>query len=230
MQNISLTTKIAQLKLTTMEYLKLHTEEEFDRMSNKDLVNYENALEDTTTELGIELTCYSTADKEQELLNLVDGIKNPKKKFGDKYNAISKEKQNLLRGACRQAEKCRKAIVVILQSYIGKGELRFSKVIKTTTKYGKPFQFNTIRMYAFLDPITESYIEQTLSCEMYNELDGGFVKANQLPLSTLLEVVNLIMEDKAVLYSLTDKLICSRGIDELKAVLQKSGLFEDGVL
>jgi hypothetical protein len=38
------------------------------------------------------------------------------------------------------------------------------------------------------------------------------------------------MEDKAVLYSLTDKLICSRGIDELKAVLQESGLFEDGVL
>jgi hypothetical protein len=85
-------------------------------------------------------------------------------------------------------------------------------------------------MYAFLDPITESYIEQTLSCEMYNELDGGFVKANQLPLSTLLEVVNLIMEDKAVLYSLTDKLICSRGIDGLKAVLQESGLFEDDVL
>lgn len=212
-----------------MEYLKLHTKEEFDRMSEKDFINYSNALEATTTELEIEITCYSTEEKEQELLNLVDGIKNPKKKYGDKYNALSKEKQNIIRGARWYAEKCRKSIVATLMSYIEKGELKFSKVIKMT-KSGKPFRFNTIRMIGYVEPLTESYIERTLICKMHNEADGYVVKMNELPLTTLLEIVDLIMEDKAVLYSLTDKLICSRGIDELKSVLQESGLFEDGVL
>ena len=212
-----------------MEYLKLHTKEEFDRMSEKDFINYSNALEATTTELEIEITCYSTEEKEQELLNLVDGIKNPKKKYGDKYNALSKEKQNIIRGARWYAEKCRKSIVATLMSYIEKGELKFSKVIKTT-KYGKPFRFNTISMIGYVEPLTESYIERTLICKMHNEADGYVVTMNELPLTTLLEIVDLIMEDKAVLYSLTDKLICSRGIDELKSVLQESGLFEDGVL
>jgi hypothetical protein len=211
-----------------MEYLKLHTDEEFERMSDEDYVNYENALEDTVTELGI--TCYSLTDMEQELLNLADGLKHPKKKLGDKHSAVSKEKQNVIGSAGRQIEKCRKAIIATLQSYIEKGELRFPKVIKTKSIYGNTSQFNTIRMQTLEDPITESYVEHSLCCEMINDPDGEFVRLNQLPLTTLLEIVNLIKEDKAVLYSITDSIIYYRGIDGLKAALQKSGLFEDGVL
>ena len=43
-----------------MEYLKKHTEEEFERMSETDYENYEEALCELTTKLGLE--CYSLND------------------------------------------------------------------------------------------------------------------------------------------------------------------------
>lgn len=211
-----------------MEYLKLHTEEELDRMSEEDYSKYEEALVDTTTKLGI--VRITLTEMEQELLNLVDGIKNPKKELGDKHSAVSKEKQAAINCASRQIEKCRKAVVDELLSYVEKGALRFSNVINTTSIYGMPYQFNTICWCTFLDPITESYEEHTLMCKMFNEPETTFVRLQDLPLVTLMEIIDLIKAGDAVLCSTADNIIYYRGVDEPKAVLQASGLFENEVL
>ena len=75
-----------------MEYLKKHTEEEFERMSETDYENYEEALCELTTKLGLE--CYSLNDMEEELLSIVEHIRKPKKKLGNKFDAVPKPKRN----------------------------------------------------------------------------------------------------------------------------------------
>lgn len=211
-----------------MEYLKLHTEEELDTMSAEDYSKYEEALVDTTTKLGI--VRITVTEMEQELLNLVDSIKNPKKELGDKYSAVSKEKKASINYASRQIEKCRKTVVDELLSYVEKGALRLSKEINTTSIYGTPCQFNTICWCTFLDPVTESYEEHTLMCKMFNGPKTTFVWLKDLPLVTLMEIINLIEAGDAVLCSTADNIIYHRGIDESKATLQASGLFESEVL
>ena len=69
----------------------------------------------------------------------------------------------------RKIERRRKAILNIFLTHIEDGELRLLETIKTIDIYGRPVQFNVVRMQHFLDPITESFEEHTLSCKM---LDG----------------------------------------------------------
>ena len=211
-----------------MEYLKLHTEEELDRMSKEDYSKYEESLVDTTSKLGI--VRYSVPEMEQELLNLVESIKNPKKELGDKLNSVSKDKQIIIKSASRQIEKCRKAVIAELQEFIEKGALRFSNVINTTSIYGSPYRFNTISWWTLIDPITESYEECALFCEMFNEPKAEPIRLRDLPLVTLLEIIDLIKAGDAVLCSTADNIIYYRGVDELKAELLSSGLFDNEVL
>lgn len=211
-----------------MEYLKLHTEDELDRMPAGDYSKYERALDDTTSKLGI--IRITVTEMEQELLNLVDSIKNPKTELGVKHSAVSREKKADINYASRQIEKCRKAVVDELLDYVGKGALRLSKVIHSTSIYGSPCRFDTISWCTFLDPITESYEEHTLMCNMFNGPETTFVWLRDLPLVTLMEIIDLIKADDAVLCSTADNIIYYRGIDEPKAVLQASGLLESEIL
>lgn len=122
----------------------------------------------------------------------------------------------------RQIRRRRKSILDILQKYIGEDELRLSKIIKTTDNHGRSVQFNILRMEHFLDPITESLEEHTLSCQMLDGENEHFVRLNGLSLEGLLEIAKLIIEDKATLYSITDDVPYSKDLDELKAAIQAS--------
>ena len=120
----------------------------------------------------------------------------------------------------RQIRRRKKAILDILQKYIVEDELRFSKTVITTDEHGMPVQFNVVRMKHFLDPITESFEEHILCCEMLNGSNGDFCRLRGLSLDALLEIAKLIVEDKATLYSITDSVPYSKDVAELKAVLQ----------
>ena len=120
----------------------------------------------------------------------------------------------------RQIRRRKKVILDILQKYILEDELRFSKTVITTDEHGMPVQFNVVRMKHFIDPITESFEEHILCCEMLNGSNGGFVRLRGLSLDALLEIAKLIVEDKATLYSITDSVPYSKDVAELKAVLQ----------
>ena len=120
----------------------------------------------------------------------------------------------------RQIRRRKKAILDILQKYIVEDELRFSKTVITTDEHGMPVQFNVVRMKHFLDPITESFEEHILCCEMLNGSNGDFGRLRGLSLDALLEIAKLIIEDKATLYSITDSVPYSKDVAELKAVLQ----------
>jgi hypothetical protein len=65
---------------------------------------------------------------------------------------------------------------------------------------------------------------------MFNGPETTFVWLKDLPLVTLMEIIDLIEADDAVLCSTADNIIYHRGIDESKATLQASGLFESEVL
>ena len=52
-----------------MEYLKKHSEEDFEIMSEEDYSNYEEALCDLTRQLGLE--CYTLNEMEEELLSII---------------------------------------------------------------------------------------------------------------------------------------------------------------
>jgi len=121
----------------------------------------------------------------------------------------------------RQIRRRRKAVIDILQKYIGE-ELRFSETIRATDIYERPVLFNVVRMEHFLDPISESFEEHTLSCKMLDGSNECFVRLSELSLEALLEIVKLITEDKATLYST----IGSTQMDELKATLQASGILD----
>ena len=120
----------------------------------------------------------------------------------------------------RKIRRHRKAILDILQKYIVEDELRFSKTVITTDEHGMPVQFNVVRMKHFIDPITESFEEHILCCEMLNGSNGDFGRLRGLSLDALLEIAKLIIEDKATLYSITDSVSYSKDVAELKAVLQ----------
>ena len=120
----------------------------------------------------------------------------------------------------RQIRRRKKAILDILQKYIVEDELRFSKIVITTDEHGMPVQFNVVRMKHFIDPITESFEEHILCCEMLNGSNGDFGRLRGLSLDALLEIAKLIIEDKATLYSITDSVPYSKDVAELKAVLQ----------
>ena len=126
----------------------------------------------------------------------------------------------------RQIRRRKKVILDILQKYIGEDELRLSKTISTTDEHGMPVQFNVVRMKHFIDPITESFEEHILSCEMLDGSNEDFGRLRGLSLDALLEIATLIAEDKATLYSTTD----NTQMDELKATLQASGLLEENLL
>ena len=126
----------------------------------------------------------------------------------------------------RKIRRHRKAILDILQKYIVEDELRFSKIVITTDEHGMPVQFNVVRMKHFIDPITESFEEHILCCEMLNGSNGDFCRLRGLSLDALLEIATLITEDKATLYSTTD----NTQMDELKATLQASGILDGNVL
>lgn len=126
----------------------------------------------------------------------------------------------------RQIRRRKKVILDILQKYIGEDELRLSKTISTTDEHGMPVQFNVVRMKHFIDPITESFEEHILSCEMLDGSNEDFGRLRGLSLDALLEIAKLITEDKATLYSTTD----NTQMDELKATLQASGLLEGNLL
>ena len=126
----------------------------------------------------------------------------------------------------RQIRRRKKVILDILQKYIGEDELRLSKTISTTDEHGMPVQFNVVRMKHFIDPITESFEEHILSCEMLDGSNEDFGRLRGLSLDALLEIATLITEDKATLYSTTD----NTQMDELKATLQASGLLEENLL
>ena len=126
----------------------------------------------------------------------------------------------------RKIRRHRKAILDILQKYIGEDELRLSKTVSTTDEHGMPVQFNVVRMKHFIDPITESFEEHILSCEMLDGSNEDFGRLRGLSLDALLEIATLITEDKATLYSTTD----NTQMDELKATLQASGLLEGNLL
>ena len=126
----------------------------------------------------------------------------------------------------RQIRRRKKLILDILQKYIGEDELRLSKTVSTTDEHGMPVQFNVVRMKHFIDPITESFEEHILSCEMLDGSNEDFGRLRGLSLDALLEIAKLITEDKATLYSTTD----NTQMDELKATLQASGLLEGNLL
>ena len=126
----------------------------------------------------------------------------------------------------RQIRRRKKVILDILQKYIGEDELRLSKTISTTDEHGMPVQFNVVRMKHFIDPITESFEEHILSCEMLDGSNEDFGRLRGLSLDALLEIAKLITEDKATLYSTTD----NTQMDELKATLQASGFLDGNVL
>ena len=126
----------------------------------------------------------------------------------------------------RQIRRRRKIIFDILQKYIGECDLTFSEAIRDTDIYGRPVLFNVVRMEHFLDPLTESSEEHTLSCQMLDGSNEHFVRLRELSLEALLEIAKLITEDKATLHSITD----STQMDELKATLQASGFLNGNVL
>ena len=125
----------------------------------------------------------------------------------------------------RQIRRRRKAVLDILQKYIGE-ELRFLETIRATDIYERPVLFNVVRMKHFIDPITESFEEHILCCEMLNGSNEDFGRLRGLSLEALLEIATLITEDKATLYSTAD----NTQMDELKATLQASGLLEGNLL
>ena len=139
---------------------------------------------------------------------------------GSTYQTTKPLKLKLTIMEDRQIKRRRKSIIDILQKHVGEGELRFSKTVSTTDEHGCPLQFNVVRMVHFLDPITESFEEHTLSCQMLDGSHERFVRLRGLSLEGLLEIVKLIIEDKATLYSISDNVPYSKAVDELKAVLQ----------
>jgi hypothetical protein len=216
------------------EYLKLHTQDEFDSMPEDIYYDYEESITELADDLGIDNSVIKKT--EEKLVNIAELLKKgPSAKMGRKFNQLSKGEQKAINSASKHIEKCREALISIIDGFVGSGELKFPKTVKGIDDRGDEVSFNIIHRQKFIDDI-EEYMPngrdngyEALSCEMEDNSDEEYCQLRYLSLETLVQLIDQITHDKPTIYSETECFISNNDRDKLISLFNYSGLLEHDI-
>ena len=100
------------------EYLKLHTQEELDSMPEDIYYDYEESIIELADDLGIDSSV--TTKAEEKLVNIAQLLQaGPSAKIGRKFNQLSKGEQKIINSASKHIQKCREALISIIDGFVG---------------------------------------------------------------------------------------------------------------
>lgn len=216
------------------EYLKLHTQDEFDSMPEDIYYDYEESITELADDLGIDNSVIKKT--EEKLVNIAELLKKgPSAKMGRKFNQLSKGEQKAINSASKHIEKCREALISIIEVFVGSGELKFPKTIKGVDDRGEEVSFNIIHKQKFIDDI-DDYMPnepnngyEALSCEMEDNSDEEYCQLRYMSLETLVHIISLITHDKATIFNETECLVMNKERDKLISLFNYSGLLEEDI-
>lgn len=208
-----------------MEQLKRHTVEEFEQMTDEVFEQYSEALSDLCFELGIDVVgdtnpfgCQMAM--EQSILELIDRIKKPRKRKGWRLHQIPNSSHSVIWKADAPIEKCRRALIDVIKSYIGSGALKLNKTLKHNIDFtDEPYLFKEIQAMQF--ECDTEYLCVDLNDDYYDYTD--WLNLEDLALEHLITIVDQIKKDKALLFT-GPELFSSENIQSL---ILNSGLVEE---
>lgn len=205
-----------------MEYLKRHTVEEFEQMPEEVCDSYLEALDELCCELGIDTGIYTTPfgtekAKEDAVIKLIERVQMPnKKRKGIKLTQIPNWDKNVIWKTDRHIDKCRKALIDIIKSYIGNGNLILGKTLKQVDYFDETYVFAEICHMWYEDEV--EYLCPNKNDAIYDE--SNWIRLEDVTLENLLIIITLIKNEKATLLSPSERLTD----DYIKETILKSGL------
>ena len=208
-----------------MEQLKRHTIEEFEQMTDEVFDQYNDALCDLCFKLGIDVGAHISPfgcpiAMEQSILELIDNIKKPRKRQGKSLQQMPNSSQNVIWKANAPIEKCRRALIDIIKSYIGTGTLKLNKTLKHSSDFvDEPYQFREIQSMHF--ECETEYLCVDLNDDYFNAND--WISLDDLNLNLLFIIVDQIQHNKALL-STGSELYTTKAIE---SIILDSGLVEN---
>ncbi len=184
--------------------------------------SYLEALDELCFELGIDVGIYTTPfgtekAKEDAVIKLIERVQMPnKKRKGIKLTKIPNWDKNVIWKADRHIDKCRKALIDIIKSYIGNGNLILGKTLKQVDYFDETYVFAEICHMRYEDEV--EYLCPNKNDTIYDE--SNWIRLEDVTLENLLIIITLIKKEKATLLSPSERLTD----DYIKETILKSGL------
>lgn len=206
-----------------MEYLKIHTEEELNAMTDDIYCEYEDKLYNISMQLGIKAD--SINEMEEKLLNILNNVidnnvTNNSVKYTNTQNNKLKNKIN------KSIEKTRKTFISFIENYVGNGKLILPEIIETklcnNTRFinDDSFLFNVIINAPYYDT------KYNVMCQMDGNINGYGVKLNDLPIETLLKIIQYINDDNIEYYDDYECVVLNNDKELIKKIFKNSKLIE----
>ncbi len=208
-----------------MIYLKKHTPEEFEQMSDEQFEEYTEALCDICTKLGIEicpnLTPYgSEMEMETRVINLIANLKRQNPKMGRKFNNSEAYERKAIGKATKAISDCRTTLIKSIKDYIDDGTLTLGRRLKHDDEYlDAPYLFREICMVRYEDEVEYLCPDEENPYDMHN-----FIKIEDLSLDNLLKIISMIETNKTTLYTREEGLIRRGHGEQIKDIIRNSGL------
>lgn len=195
-----------------MEYLKIHTEEELNAMTDDIYCEYEDKLYDISMQLGIKAD--SINEMEEKLINILNNVTNNSVKYTNTQNNKLKNKIN------KSIEKTRKTFISFIENYVGNGKLILPEIIETRFINDDSFLFNVIINAPYYDT------KYNVICQMDGNINGDGVKLNDLPIETLLKIIQYINDDNIEYYNDYECVVLNNDKEYIKKIFKNSELIE----
>lgn len=211
-----------------MEFLRKHTAEEFDQMPEDVYTSYMESLEELCYELGINVGGHTNPfgtemEMEDRVICILEKVKTRKTFSGTKLSQMPNSgSRNVRKTVQKTIDKCRNELIAIVKKYIDKGTLILGKTLKQKDEWGDVYTFTEICCQQFEDEIVYLCPDKTGS---YDE--SYWLNLEDLHLDTLLQIVTLIKDDKAVSYTTEELIYNGRGIEDTKLILLNSPIIEN---
>ena len=195
-----------------MEYLKIHTEEELNAMTDDIYCEYEDKLYDISMQLGIKAD--SINEMEEKLINILNNVTNNSVKYTNTQNNKLKNKIN------KSIEKTRKTFISFIENYVGNGKLILPEIIETRFIDDDSFLFNVIINAPYYDT------KYNIICQMDGNVNEDGVKLNDLPIETLLKIIQYINDDNIEYYNDYECMVLNNDKEYIKKIFKNSELIE----
>lgn len=191
------------MEIEKLKNIVVHTEEELENMSDDEYCKIDEEVSILMSEFGFEGN-WELIDAEKQLVKLRDLLENPKSKIGCKTDC--------LRGAqYKPLAKINKSIVLFkrnicneLASLIGGGLLQLSKSITYKQEYCEDISLKYLFKSSFADLYDECEEESFLTASPSMIESDDSVKIDDLPLNSLIRIVDDIKNGNATLFSMVE--------------------------
>jgi hypothetical protein len=168
-------------------------------------------------QLGIKAD--SINEMEEKLINILNNVidnnvTNNSVKYTNTQNSKLKNKIN------KSIEKTRKTFISFIENYVGNGKLILPEIIETRFINDDSFLFNVIINAPYYDT------KYNVICQMDGNINGDGVKLNDLPIETLLKIIQYINDDNIEYYNDYECVVLNNDKEYIKKIFKNSELIE----